>query len=119
MTEPSPPAAIPPMAARLEDLLAKGPETALLRFSLGNAWLTQAPAQAVTHLERAVALDPDYSAAWKLLGKARLAAGDTAGAGAAWTRGVAVAAARGDVQAGKEMQVFLRRLSSAQPARSE
>ena len=57
-------------------------------------------------LQRAVDLDPGYSAAWKLFGKACLAAGDRAGAAAAWEHGIAVASERGDQQAAKEMTVF-------------
>lgn len=94
----------------LEHLLAAGQETALLRFSLGNACLAENPALAAEHLERAVALAPDYSAAWKLLGKARTAAGEADAARAAYERGIAVAEARGDLQAAKEMRVFLKRL---------
>jgi predicted Zn-dependent protease len=101
-------------AALLASLRAQcgGPrDGALLRFSLGNALLGEGQAtEAVAELRRAVAFDPAYSAAWKLLGKACLAAGDTADAAAAWRQGIAVAVARGDKQAEKEMTVFLRRL---------
>jgi predicted Zn-dependent protease len=84
---------------------------ALLRFSLGNALLGEGDAAAaVQELRRALDFDPVYSAAWKLLGKACLAAGDHAGAAAAWTHGIAVAQQRGDKQAEKEMAAFLRRL---------
>lgn len=102
------------MSALIASLRAQcgGPrDGALLRFSLGNALLAagQAP-DAVDELRRAVELDPGYSAAWKLLGKACLAAEDTAGAAAAWRQGIATALQRGDKQAEKEMTVFLRRL---------
>ncbi|PWK92414.1 hypothetical protein [Fulvimonas soli] len=84
---------------------------ALLRFSLGNALLQAGDAAAAAEeLQRAVGFDPLYSAAWKLLGKARQAAGDAAGAAAAWRQGIAVARQRGDKQAEKEMAVFLRRV---------
>jgi Flp pilus assembly protein TadD len=84
---------------------------ALLRFSLGNALLAADDAQgAVEQLRQAVAFDPTYSAAWKLLGKACLVLDDKAGAAAAWQQGIEVAHARGDKQAEKEMTVFLRRL---------
>jgi Flp pilus assembly protein TadD len=84
---------------------------ALLRFSLGNALLGENDAvSAVVELRRAVTFDPDYSAAWKLLGKALLAADDRLGAAEAWRQGIAVALKRGDKQAEKEMTVFLRRL---------
>jgi predicted Zn-dependent protease len=84
---------------------------ALLRFSLGNALLAAGQAaEASAELRRALDVDPQYSAAWKLLGKACLAADDVAGAAAAWTQGIAAARQRGDKQAEKEMAVFLRRL---------
>lgn len=84
---------------------------ALLRFSLGNALLAAGDAAgAAEELRHAVAFDAHYSAAWKLLGKACLALDDNAGAAEAWREGIAVAQARGDKQAEKEMAVFLRRL---------
>lgn len=98
------------MVARLEALLASQGESALLRFSLGNACLDGAPAQAVEHLQRAVTLDPHYSAAWKLLGRALQANGDATAARSAYSQGITVAEQRGDVQAAKEMRVFLKRL---------
>ena len=97
-------------ADRLEAMLAAGEDTALLRFSLGNAWLAEDPEKAVTHLRRAVELDPDYSAAWKLLGRACVNAGQHEQARAAFETGIETAGKRGDIQAAKEMTVFLRRL---------
>ena len=99
-----------PAIERLEALLAKQGESALLRFSLGNAYLETVPALAIEHLRRAVALDPEYSAAWKLLGRALVANGATADARAAYVQGIEVAERRGDIQAAKEMRVFLKRL---------
>ena len=63
------------------------------------------------HLEMAVSLDSEYSAAWKILGKARASIGDVSGATAAFEAGIQAAENNGDIQAMKEMQVFLRRLS--------
>jgi Flp pilus assembly protein TadD len=89
---------------------------ALLRFSLGNALLEQGDhLTAIEELRRALAFDANYSAAWKLLGKACLAVGDTPGATDAWRQGIDVARARGDKQAEKEMAVFLNRLERNQP----
>ena len=99
-----------PAIERLEALLAKQGESALLRFSLGNAYLETAPAQAIEHLRRAVALDAEYSAAWKLLGRALVISGATADARAAYAQGIEVAERRGDIQAAKEMRVFVKRL---------
>ena len=64
-------------------------------------------------------LDPEYSAAWKALGRALTAAGRDAEALAAYERGTKVAERRGDQQAAKEMRVFSKRLqrAAAQSAR--
>ena len=97
----------------LESLLARGPDTALLRFSLGNACLQDGQfAEAIAHLQRATEIDPNYSAAWKLLGKAQMEAGLPDAAAHTYTEGIKVAEQRGDVQAAKEMRVFLKRLQS-------
>jgi Tfp pilus assembly protein PilF len=101
-------------AQRLEALLASGKDSALLRFGLGMHYLESGDAsRAAIHLRRAVEQDHDYSAAWKLLGKALAQAGDTQGAMAAYRDGMAAAERRGDKQAGKEMAVFLKRLEKA------
>ena len=89
---------------------------ALLRFSLGNALLAENDtAAAIEELQRALVFDPTYSAAWKLLGKACLEAGQPEAAADAWRQGIAAAGRRGDKQAEKEMTVFLRRLDKAPP----
>lgn len=97
----------------LEAMLAGGREDALLRFSLGNAYLTEQPALAAEHLARAVTLDPDYSAAWKIYGKALAASGREEEAKEAYGSGIAAAERKGDIQAAKEMKVFLRRLEKS------
>ena len=97
--------------ASFEKMLAAGRDGALLRFSLGNEYLKAGdPARAAEHLSRAVAQDPKYTAAWKLYGKALAAAGRDQDALAAYREGIAVARAKGDKQAEKEMTVFARRL---------
>ncbi|GAB3626970.1 TPR repeat-containing protein [Pandoraea terrae] len=99
------------MIEGLEKLLAAGKDNALLRFGLGKGYLDREEfARAAEHLARCVAFDPAYTAAWKLLGRARAGAGDIAGAREAWQQGIAAAQAHGDRQAEKEMTVFLRRL---------
>jgi predicted Zn-dependent protease len=99
------------MRAALEKLLAGGRDDALLRFSLGSACLKEGDAEsAAIHLQRAVTHDTGYSAAWKLLGQAHAALGQAGPAATAWERGIDAATARGDIQAAKEMQVFLKRL---------
>jgi predicted Zn-dependent protease len=92
-------------------MLAGGRDNALLRFSLGNEYLKHGDAtQAAEHLRRAVEHDPKYSAAWKLLGKALVDTEAWSEALVAYQQGIAVAEARGDKQAAKEMSVFAKRI---------
>jgi predicted Zn-dependent protease len=99
------------MIENFEKMLLHGKDSGLLRFSLGNEYLKAGElAQAVVHLRAAVAQDNQYSAAWKLLGKALVDAGDAAGAREAYKSGIAAANAKGDKQAAREMAVFLKRL---------
>ncbi|QWT19327.1 tetratricopeptide repeat protein [Bacillus sp. NP157] len=100
-----------PLVERLRAQVGGVRDGALLRFSIGNALLSDGQyAEAAHAFREALVFDPNYSAAWKLLGKALLAVDDEDGAARAWSEGVATATARGDIQASKEMTVFLNRL---------
>ncbi|VFR54307.1 Chaperone protein YscY (Yop proteins translocation protein Y) [plant metagenome] len=97
---------------KLEAMLDQGHDSALLRFGLGKHYLdVREPVRAAHQLDRCVEMEPGYSAAWKLLGKARHGLGDLEAARQAWEQGVLAAKRNGDVQAEKEMGVFLRRLA--------
>ncbi len=97
------------LIANFEKMLASGKDNALLRFSLGNEYLKAGePALAAQHLQRAVQHDPNYSAAWKLLGQALFMSADMRGALDAYRSGILVAEKKGDKQAAKEMSVFAR-----------
>ena len=103
------------MTENLETLLAqslaKGEDSALLRYSLGNAYSKQGDyAKACEHFARAVELDARYSAAWKGYAQALAAAGRSEDAVRAYETGIRVAEDKGDLQAAKEMKVFLKRL---------
>jgi predicted Zn-dependent protease len=101
-------------AERFEALLAAGKDSALLRFSLGMHYLKAGDApRAAEHLRSAVAQDGDYSAAWKLLGRALQDCERQSQAMEAYRAGIAAAERKGDKQAAKEMAVFLRRLEKA------
>lgn len=104
------------IASNLERLLAAGKDNALLRFSLGNEYLKAGELErAREHLARAVEHDPNYSAAWKSYGKVLEACGAIEQAIVAYRSGIAVAEAKGDKQAAKEMIVFSRRLQRRGP----
>lgn len=98
------------MKQKLEAMLDTGRDSALLRFSLGELLFKEGDTgAAAAHLQQAVAQDPQYSAAWSLYGKALAAGGDPEAAIEAFDEGIAVAEARGDNQAAKQMRVFRKR----------
>jgi predicted Zn-dependent protease len=98
----------------LEAMLARGQDSTILRYGLGNEYLkTGQNEKAVEHLAEAVRQDPGYSAAWKLYGKALTAAGRHREAVTALDRGIETAEKKGDIQAAKEMRVFRKRAEKA------
>ena len=103
-----------PSIEQLEKLIGGPRDGALLRYALGNELLHAGqPEAAAIRLREAVELDPAYSAAWKLLGRALTDCGDRSGALSAYRAGIETAHARGDVQAAKEMTIFARRLEKS------
>ena len=97
--------------ANLQQFIGTPRDSALLRFSLGNEYLKSGDAHnAQLQLREAVARDPAYSAAWKLLGRALTETGQPQAALDAYRQCIAVAEKKGDKQAAKEMTVFARRI---------
>ena len=95
----------------LQLMLERGQDSPLLRYSLGLECLKAGDlVAAIDHLRQAVDQNPRYSAAWKALGDAHVRAGSAERAADVYERGIAAAQAAGDVQAAKEMGVFLKRL---------
>lgn len=91
-------------------MLQRGQDTPLLRFGLGHQYFKSGHWEAaLEHLAVALQQDPTYSAAWKLYGRALLQAGRKAEAATALEQGIVVAEGHGDIQAIKEMRVFLKR----------
>ena len=102
--------------ARIESLkkaLSQNEGNPLGHYGLGCEYLKVGEwGQAASALARAVELDPNYSAAWKMYGQALVKQGEVNHAKEVYRRGIAVAVERGDKQAQKEMQVFLKRLEA-------
>ena len=100
---------------KLEALLADGHDSAMLRFGLGKAFYDAGEWQKSTlHLNAAIRLQADYSAAWQLLGQAWHAAGSLDESLAAFDRGMECAELNGDQQAFKVMQVLKKRVLKEQ-----
>ncbi|EEG09831.1 tetratricopeptide repeat protein [Pseudogulbenkiania ferrooxidans] len=103
-----------PILQNLLKLLDTPRDGALLRFGIANEYVhAQDWAEAEKHLRAALTMQHDYSAAWKLLGKVLASAGQEREALAVYQEGIAVAQAKGDIQAVKEMTVFARRLQKS------
>ena len=97
--------------ANLEKLIGTPRDGALLRFSLGSEYLKGGDLRnAQLQLSEALAKDPGYSAAWKLLGRALADDAQPQAALEAYRQGIAVAEQKGDKQAAREMTVFARRI---------
>ena len=101
----------------LQLMLERGQDSPLLRYALGQECLKVGDlVTAIDHLRQAVDQNPRYSAAWKALGEAHTRTGSIERAIDVYERGIAAANAAGDVQAAKEMTVFLRRLQKGAKA---
>lgn len=97
----------------LKTLLGTERENSLLHHSIGNEYFKlQDFDHAETHFRQALSLDPQFSAAWKLLGKTLAAAGKPLEAVGVYNQGIGVAEKKGDIQAAREMKVFMKRLSN-------
>ncbi len=97
-----------------EALLKKGTDNALLRYSLGNEYIkTSNFTEAITHLEKAIEFNKNYSAAWKLYANALAENQQITKAINAYEKGIVIAENNGDKQAAKEMRIFLKRLNKS------
>lgn len=105
------------MIDNFEKMLAAGQDSALLRYSLGTAYQKAGePERALDHLASAVEQDPGYSAAWKIYGQLLVEVERLDEAISAFETGIRVADEKGDIQAAKEMRVFLKRANKAKIA---
>lgn len=96
----------------LSKLVGTPRDSAMLRLTLARLLADAGrAAEAEEQLAAAVVMDDGYTAAWKELGRLRLQRDDPTGAAVAWQQGIDAARRRGDKQAEREMNVFLRRLA--------
>ena len=96
----------------LRQLAEADPSDAATWFLLGRELMALGRAlEAVEAFRGAIAATPDYAAAFRQLGNALEAAGRTDEAVATYREGVAVAERTHDLQAGKEMNAFLKRIA--------
>lgn len=98
---------------QLEKLLEVESEAAdpLTHFLLGREYLeVDRYDEGALSFERAVALNPHYTAAFRFLGDCHRKAGRMEKAREVYEVGLGVANETGDLQAGREMEAFLKKL---------
>lgn len=92
-------------------LLERDPENPMVLCSLGIELFKEGRyPEARQHLAHAVENKPDYSVAYRTLGRAHYELGEDAEARRTFETGREVAQKNGDLQTVKEIDVFMRRL---------
>jgi predicted Zn-dependent protease len=98
-------------ADMFRQLLSKEPNNPMLLYSVGNElFKKQKYAEAKEYLSRAIRNKPDYSVAYRTLGRVLYELGEDAEARRVFTEGREVAKSNGDLQTVKELDVFIRRV---------
>jgi uncharacterized protein HemY len=93
------------------NLLERDPENPMILYSLGAELFKEENYQeAREHLERAVKNKPDYSVAYRTLGRTLFEMREDEEARRIFERGREIAQENGDLQTVKEIDVFSRRL---------
>jgi uncharacterized protein HemY len=92
-------------------LLAKDPDNPMVLYSLGSELFKEGRfEEARDLLQRAVENKPDYSVAYRMLGRAHFELHENSEARNVFLKGKEVARKNGDLQTVKEIDVFMRRL---------
>ena len=92
-------------------LVERDPNNPMILYSLGNELFKEEKyAEARECLSRAIRNKPDYSVAYRTLGRALYELGEDAEARRVFAEGREVARRNGDLQTVKEIGVFVRRL---------
>lgn len=92
-------------------LLERDPENPMVLYSLGTELFKEGEyGEAREHLSNAVRNKPDYSVAYRTLGRALAELGEDEEARRVFDEGREVAQKNGDLQTVKEIDVFARRL---------
>ncbi len=92
-------------------LLEKDPSNPMILYSLGIELFKEGRyPEAREHLQRAIENKPDYSVAYRMLGRTHYELHENAEARSIFAKGKEVAQENGDLQTVREIDVFLRRL---------
>ncbi len=100
-----------PRAETFRKLLKQSPDNPMILCSLGIELFKEGRyPEAREHLARAVENKPDYSVAYRMLGRTHFELRENGEARRVFARGREVAQENGDLQTVREIDVFLRRL---------
>jgi predicted Zn-dependent protease len=100
-----------PRSDMFRKLLEKDPGNPMVLYSVGNELFKEGRyGEARDHLRRAVENKPDYSVAYRMLGRAHYELREDNEARSVFLKGKEVAQENGDLQTVKEIDVYLRRL---------
>jgi uncharacterized protein HemY len=92
-------------------LIERDPDNPMILYSLGNELFNEKNySEAEEYLRRAVQSKPDYSVAYRMLGRTLYELGEDVKARRIFAEGREVAQKNGDLQTVKEIDVFVRRL---------
>jgi predicted Zn-dependent protease len=95
-------------------LLEEQPDEAVVWYGLANEYLKlESWAEAAEALQNVIRCNPDYTAAYQMLGSALLGQGKAEEARGVWTRGVAVATRTGAWSARDHMERLLAQSAEA------
>src|SRR5436190_22494350 len=95
-------------------MLAEQPENAMIWYGLASEqYKLENWAEAAKSLRQVVSLNPNYTAAYQMLGTVLLNTDDLAGAQEAWRNGVEAARRTGAWKAGQHMQSLLDSVAGA------
>jgi uncharacterized protein HemY len=100
-----------PRTETFRKLLEKDPENPMILCSLGIELFKEGRyPEAREHLARAIENKPDYSVAYRMLGRTHFELRENTEARRVFAQGREVAQQNGDLQTVREIDVFLRRL---------
>jgi len=103
-----------PRSETFRRLLQRDPDNPMVLYSLGNELFKEANfEEARVHLKKAVENKPDYSVAYRTLGRALYELQENEEARRVFEQGRQIAHDNGDLQTVKEIDVFMKRLEKS------